>query len=72
MKSGPSLGSKDLGSSVKSGLKDVKNKATRAVSELPTPAVGDLADLNDDVRDTATDYRDPAVAVPQDKVQGET
>jgi hypothetical protein len=37
-------------------------------SALPTPAVGDLADLNADVRNDATDYRDPAIAVPQDKV----
>jgi hypothetical protein len=30
----------------------------------------ETADLNADVRDTATDYRDPAIAVPQDKVAG--
>jgi glycine cleavage system H lipoate-binding protein len=70
VKSGPSLGSSDLGDSIKSGLKDAQKKATKAVSALPTPAVGDLADLNADVRNDATDYRDPAIAVPQDKVSG--
>lgn len=35
------------------------------------PAVlGDLADLNADVRGDALNYRDPAIATPQDKVTG--
>ena len=71
VQSGPSLGSKDLGDSIKSGLKDVQKKATDAVSSVPTPAVGDLADLNADVRGASKNYRDPAGAVQQDKFAGE-
>jgi hypothetical protein len=70
VKSGPSLGSSNLGDSVKSGLKKAQKKATKAVSGVPTRAVGDVADLNADVRNDATNYRDPAIAVPQDKVSG--
>jgi hypothetical protein len=70
VKSGPSLGSSNLGDSVKSGLKKAQKKATKAVSALPTPAVGDVADLNADVRGDATEYRDPAGAVQQDTAAG--
>jgi hypothetical protein len=31
-----------------------------------------VADLNADVRDTASNYRDPAIAAPQDQVVGES
>jgi hypothetical protein len=35
-----------------------------------TAVLGDLADLNADVRGDALNYRDPAIAVPQDKATG--
>jgi hypothetical protein len=40
--------------------------------EAAAPAVvlGDIADQNADVRSLAEDYRDPAIATPQDKVTG--
>jgi hypothetical protein len=35
-----------------------------------TAVLGDLADLNADVRGDAMNYRDPAIATPQDKATG--
>jgi hypothetical protein len=40
-------------------------------SALPTNPLGVVADLNADVRGEAADYRDPAIATPQDKAAGE-
>ena len=48
------------------------NGIPKFTSALPTPAVGDLADLNADVRGASKNYRDPAGAVQQDKFAGET
>lgn len=36
----------------------------------PTPVLGELADLNGDVRGLANTYRDPLIAGPQDKTTG--
>ena len=61
----------DLGDAAKSGLKRAEKKANKMFSAMPMPAVGELADLNADVRGDAANYRDPAIAVPQDKASGE-
>jgi hypothetical protein len=37
---------------------------------LRPPVLGEVADLNADVRNEASDYRDPAIATPQDKLAG--
>jgi hypothetical protein len=43
------------------------DKSSAAPAASPLAA---LSDLNDDVRDAADSYRDPAIATPQDKVAG--
>lgn len=58
--------------SPKQVVKDIKEKAKSVVkgsSALPN-SLATLADLNADVRGAAESYRDPAIAVPQDKAQG--
>lgn len=57
--------------SPKQALKDIKDKAKGAIkgnSSLATPnSLATVADLNADVRGAADNYRDPAIATPQDK-----
>ena len=62
--------------SPKTALKDLKDKAKGAIkgnsSAAPaTNTLATLADLNADVRDLASSYRDPAGALQQDKTKGE-
>jgi hypothetical protein len=66
----------DLGESAKDAAKDagsdLKAKAKSLIkgnSALPN-SMAVVADLNADVRGEATNYRDPAIAVPQDKAAG--
>jgi uncharacterized phage infection (PIP) family protein YhgE len=56
----------------KDAASDLKSKAKSALkgnSALPN-SMATVADLNADVRGDALNYRDPAIATPQDKVTG--
>jgi hypothetical protein len=67
----PSLS--DAGDSLSSAADKAADKAKSAfkgISSLPGQPLAELADLNADVRDAASDYRDPAIATPQDTVAG--
>ena len=67
-----SSASPNLGESVKDAASDIKDKAKSVLkgsSALPN-SIATLADQNADVRSLAEDYRDPAIATPQDKVTG--
>jgi len=58
--------------SAKDAASDLKSKAKsvlRGSSAVPNN-IATLADLNADVRNEASDYRDPAIATPQDKLTG--
>jgi len=58
--------------SAKDTASDLKSKAKsvlRGSSAVPN-SIATLADLNADVRNEASDYRDPAIATPQDKLAG--
>jgi len=58
--------------SAKDAASDLKSKAKsvlRGSSAVPN-STATLADLNADVRNEASDYRDPAIATPQDKLAG--
>jgi hypothetical protein len=65
-------GAKDAAESAKDAASDLKSKAKSALkgsSALPN-SMATVADLNADVRGDALNYRDPAIATPQDKVTG--
>jgi hypothetical protein len=68
-------GAKDAADSaaddIKGAASDLKAKAKGALSGLSALPnnTATIADLNADVRYEASDYRDPAIATPQDKVQ---
>ncbi len=67
-------GAQDAASDIKGAASDLKAKAKGALSGLSAlPSdIATVADLNADVRGDAYNYRDPAIATPQDKVTGET
>jgi hypothetical protein len=56
---------KDAGSDLKAKVKSV----IKGNSAVPN-STATVADLNADVRGDALNYRDPAIAVPQDKATG--
>jgi hypothetical protein len=56
---------KDAGSDLKAKVKSV----IKGNSAVPN-TTATVADLNADVRGDALNYRDPAIAVPQDKATG--
>eukprot|EP00775_Hariotina_reticulata_P007032 gene7032-7246_t len=67
---GPAVAAELSAASTTSFVETAKEmgKQVPAVVAAPGVAFGELADLNADVRDTATNYRDPAIAAPQDTV----
>ncbi|WIA08457.1 hypothetical protein OEZ85_007894 [Tetradesmus obliquus] len=64
-------GGSDVGSDIAGAASDAKDKAKgllkgKGISALPANPLAAVADQNADVRDLATDYRDPAGAVQLD------
>uniref|UniRef100_A0A383VN92 Uncharacterized protein n=1 Tax=Tetradesmus obliquus TaxID=3088 RepID=A0A383VN92_TETOB len=61
----------DVGSDIAGAASDAKDKAKgllkgKGISALPANPLAAVADQNADVRDDATDYRDPFISTPQD------